>query len=222
MDLVAVEELIAAIKAGNSVAVRRELDSDHALVHFRAPGAASPILTAIYHGHPELIPLFLASGAELTLHEAAASGARERVLEVLLKEPNRLDETGEDGHAPLGLAIFFGHQELARELIHKGADVNLASKNEQNVAPLHAAVSRGEIGIVELLLARGADPNSRQQQGFTPLFAAAFQGREDIARLLLENGADSAALTDEGKSASMIAEERGHAELAMWLASTTA
>jgi ankyrin repeat protein len=47
--------------------------------------------------------------------------------------------------------------------------------------PLHLAVAAGHGKIVDELLKRGADPNSRNKQGYTPIFYAQ---TEDITQLL--------------------------------------
>src|SRR6266516_3622531 len=73
------EELFNAIRQNDAAAVASLLDEDRALL-----GAAShditPILFAVYHGHPELAQLFVERGAQLSLPELAALGDR-RVLD---------------------------------------------------------------------------------------------------------------------------------------------
>ena len=70
---------------------------------------------------------------------------------------------------------------------------------------------------MRLLLARGANPNSRNlKNGHTPLIMCARQ-REDCAecaRLLVEAGADREARNFEGKTALETARERGHLKVA--------
>lgn len=58
---------------------------------------------------------------------------------------------------------------------------------------LHHAVSRGDLGAVENLLAQGADPNAADEDGDTPLHLA---WHPKVARLLIENGADPNARTN--------------------------
>lgn len=59
-------------------------------------------------------------------------------------------------------------------------------------APLHEAAAFGHIRIVELLLAKGADVNIRNEGGETPLHYAAGHGHTRVMETLLENGADPA------------------------------
>jgi ankyrin repeat protein len=49
---------------------------------------------------------------------------------------------------------------------------------------------RGSLPMVEMLIARGANVNSRTRNETTPLHTAVLYSRLDAARLLLENGAE--------------------------------
>ncbi|KNC69297.1 hypothetical protein SARC_18195, partial [Sphaeroforma arctica JP610] len=61
--------------------------------------------------------------------------------------------------------------------------------------PLHTASQNGHKDVVELLLAKGADINvknndSLQQFGRTSLYVASENGHKDVVELLLAKGAD--------------------------------
>ncbi len=200
------DELFTAIRQNDEAAVAALLDEDPALL-----GATSnditPVLFAVYHGHPEMARLFTDRGAELSAAELAALGDR-RALD------GDVNEYSTDGFPLLGLAIFFGHSDLARALIERGADVNAAARNQARVQPIHAAATVGDGETVRLLLDRSADVNARQQLGYTPLHSAANRGDEALADLLLARGADPGATTDDGKTPADAAAERGHTELA--------
>ena len=55
---------------------------------------------------------------------------------------------------------------------------------------LHRAIRAGHLGVVEVLLAVGADPNKRNAQGRTPLNLAGQLGHKSIITLLIQCGAD--------------------------------
>ena len=60
---------------------------------------------------------------------------------------------------------------------------------------LHHAAQVGGISIaykevVELLIAKGADVNAKNDSGWTPLHHATYGGFKEVAELLIENGVD--------------------------------
>jgi ankyrin repeat protein len=57
------------------------------------------------------------------------------------------------------------------------------------LTPLHLAAFKGSVEMVELLLARGADPNARADKGATPLSAASRQGHKKVEAVLVRHGA---------------------------------
>jgi len=212
------EQLFAAIRAGDAARVSELLGAAPKLTAARAPDGASPILLSIYSGHPELVAVFEKAGAVLNLFEACAAGRGERVRALLQTDPSLAQAYSEDGYPALGLAVFFGHDDVAGLLIESGADLNARSRNSQGVTPLHAAAARHNASMVRNLLSRGADPDALQAAGFTALHEAAFHGDREIADLLLGYGADPRVKTADGKTAADLAAARGHGELAAQLA----
>ena len=212
-QLMKTDELFSAIRQNDAAAVAALLDEDPALLRATSHDM-TPILFAIYYGHPELAPLFVERGAQCSFGEAAALGERDLVLHMLDRDPSLLDSFTADGFPAVGLAIFFRHPELARDLIERGANVNAAARNAQKVMPVHAAVAVSDRETMCLLLDRGADINACQQMGYTALHEAAGIGDEAMVDLLLERGADPAAKDDEGKTPADIAAEKDHVALA--------
>ena len=68
-------------------------------------------------------------------------------------------------------------------------------------APIHEAAVAGDVELVELLIANGADVDDRDVHGYTPLLLAIQAGQSDIARALIKSGADvnARAVTDGGE-----------------------
>ena len=176
------------------------------------PGSA--ILTAMYHSKRADAQRLAADARTLTVWEAAALGADDRLRDLLDADPVLANACAADGHTPLGLAAFFATASTARLILERGGQVGAAARNEMKVQPLHAAVAARNAETMALLLEHGADPNARQQIGYTPLMGAASAGRNDMADLLLARGADPFLANDEGKTAADIAREHGHAALA--------
>jgi uncharacterized protein len=187
-----------AIKQGNTEEVKRLLSLDPSLIHHNLDGL-SPVLVAAYHQQSEMANFLAEKKVTLSIYEAAATGKTEHIIRILARDPELVKLHAEDGFHPLGLACFFGHYETAKYLIMAGAAVNSASRNALQATPLHSAVAANDLRIVDLLLAYGADPNTREQGGFTPAHIAAQNGNLDILRALIFGGADLDARTDEGK-----------------------
>jgi len=209
-------ELTDAIRQGDAAKITELLDRDPSLAGI-AENNVTPILLAIYHGKGDIARLLAGRGAPVSLPEAVALGDRDRVEQLLADEPSLIHARSADGFPVTGLAIFFGHGPLARWLIEQGADVNAAAENPQKVAPVHAAAAVCDRETMQLLLARGADPNARQQGDFTPLHGAASRGDVEMAKLLLAHGADASAVTADGATVAGVARKYGHPAFAEWL-----
>lgn len=205
-----------AIKTGDIAAIAALLDQDPTLAQ-DAENGVTPIMLAIYHGKADVARLLVDRGATVSFAEAVALGDAERVRTMLAADPQLLHSRSADGYPAAGLAIFFRHGELARELIALGADVNAAADNANCVAPVHAAAAVCDRETMRLLLERGADPNKKQQMDYTALHGAASRGDIEMAKLLIEHGADRNARGSDGLSAADVARKYGKSEFAEWM-----
>ncbi|CAG0883306.1 unnamed protein product [Darwinula stevensoni] len=62
--------------------------------------------------------------------------------------------------------------------------------DEEGMSPIHWASDRGFPNIVQYLIERGCDPNSRDGEKQTPLHYACSCGHKDVVIVLLKSGAD--------------------------------
>jgi ankyrin repeat protein len=79
------------------------------------------------------------------------------------------------------------------------------------------AAAQGEMGIVDLLLLRGAAVYQCESSGKTPLIAAIIGGHKDIVDMLLQNGADIDGKGRSGWTPVMWAAYEGKTEIARFL-----
>ena len=152
------------------------------------------------------------------LHLAAAL-AREGVLKTLVRNGAAIDMRAQDGQTPLGVALASGRRDLADWLDWRGwplprralqpADVAAAAMagdadavrrlidlgfevdavDAQGCTALLRACGGGHRAVVELLLARGADPQHVAHTGATPLSAAVSMRHGELVERLLAAGA---------------------------------
>ena len=180
--------------------------------------APTPILAALYRHDPAEAEC-LATGAELTLHEAAALGRTGRLAELAAAGAD-LAQPAPDGFTALHLACYFGHPEAAAWLLDRDVPVE-AEATPARLRPLHAAVATPDeataLVLARLLLPLHLEVDAVQAGGFTALHAAAERGSRPLAELLLFRGADVALRTVDGRTAAELAEAKGHRELAAWL-----
>jgi ankyrin repeat protein len=209
------QRLFAAIEAGQIETVHELVSGDRTLVDARNTSGLSAILVATYYGRNEIAKLLIDAGAHLTIHEAAATGAQERLEQILQMDPSAINSYSVDGWTPLHLAVFFGRVNIVHLLHSKGADLNAVSKSDERVKPLHSALANpNNAAVAQLLIDYGADVNATQALGYTPLHYAASYGLEGIVRNLLSHSVDRKARTIEGKTAQDLAIEKGHAAVA--------
>jgi ankyrin repeat protein len=119
------------------------------------------------------------------------------------------------------VASHSGHSELAKLLLERGADPNA---DGAGYTALHTAILRGDLKLVNALLAHGADPNVRLRKGSksgrqgklwvvpeefvgtTPFFLAAKFAEAGIMRALAIAGADTVSgLERDGTTPLMVA-----------------
>ncbi|OII72210.1 ANK repeat-containing protein [Cryptosporidium ubiquitum] len=92
------------------------------------------------------------------------------------------------GFTPLLLACKYKHKEVVRLLIEKGKS-QLDCTDSDGRTPLFYAISQLDIGLVNYLLEKGANPNFRDILGNTPLIHALMVNFKEAVSSLLSFGA---------------------------------
>lgn len=168
----------------------------------------------------------------LPLHEAARMGNSE-ALKKLLDAGALREAGGEDKHTALTRALEACRFETADLLVERGARLYVDSPVSDDLSrdiysrkiamrdslilrdpglpgyDLLVAARDGDYFKMQMLLAQGVDPDSRDSEGITPLMMAAANGRLYEARLLLDSGAEVNAASTGGLRALSLAAAMG-------------
>jgi uncharacterized protein len=158
------------IKTGDTNHLKEILTEEPSIADSKTESGISLLLYAVYCRNIEAIDIIKKHKKhDLDIFEATSTGDSKTVKQLLAQNPELLNTFSFDGFTLLGLASYFGHFNLVKLLLEKGADPNIPSNNQFRVAPLHSACSISNNEIAELLLLNGANVNARQLQDYTPL-----------------------------------------------------
>lgn len=221
--------LLFAAREGNLEMARRLIEAG-ADVNRPAANGTAPLVVAITNNHIELAMFLLDQGADPN----AADAFYKRTPLYAAVEMRNPDYTRD---TPAPIADRRDPMELIETLLARGANPNArvnttpfrgfyqVSANWANFdgqTPFLRAALSGDVTLMRLLLAHGADPNLGSHDGATPLMAAAGinwvvaqtysrsdQEYLDAARLCLEQGNDVHAVNSQGFTAMHGAANRG-------------
>jgi ankyrin repeat protein len=138
---------------------RGHVEAVRALLAAKPSGAKAmkPLLTAVVHGHVEIVKILLDNGAN----------------------PNETNNSDENA---LLLAINRSHFGVAAALIAAGADVN---KTSRITSAIHLACDKGNLEMVKLVVGAGAHIDQQNTSRDTPLGMAAYRGHLELCRYLV-------------------------------------
>lgn len=110
-----------------------------------------------------LVKHLAARGAPVSPAEYARLGDRKTLERLIKNDP----AVARDPQVIRG-AVDFGHLRLVEWLVSQGADVNARVGGESDHTPLHSAAWNGNLKMVKLLLAHGADRTALDRQYSAP------------------------------------------------------
>jgi uncharacterized protein len=152
-------DIFEAAALGRVDRLRRLLDREPALLNSVAPDGFFPLGLAAYFKHPDAVRLLLDRGADA--NQAASNGAKVTAL-----------------HA----AVSSNQPRIVEWLLDAGAGVN--ARQQMDYTPLMGAAANARTDILDVLLARGADPSLRTTDGKSAADLAREHGHEEIAARL--------------------------------------
>jgi len=111
--------------------------------------------------------------------------------------------------------VELGKRDAALAAIEQGVDVD--ERSADGTTALQWAAHRGDLALVEELVARGADANVANDYGSTALAAAAVEADPEMIAALLEAGADVESPNPEGQTVLMVVARTGRVDAARLL-----
>jgi ankyrin repeat protein len=213
----AIDELFAAVAAGDAARVDALVAGDRSLARARNAATLSVLAFARYCQQRAILDALVSAGPPLDVFDAAVIDDAARVRELVAADPSLVGAYSEDGFTALHFAAYFGATDAIGALLDAGASTAAVTKNFLANMPLHAAAAGGRVQACRLLLERGADVNARQHGGYSALHSPCFVNNREMAELFLAHGADPSAAADDGKTPADVASQQGNMELAALL-----
>ncbi|HEV8357244.1 MAG TPA: ankyrin repeat domain-containing protein [Gemmatimonadales bacterium] len=205
------EPVAAAIRARDPATVRSLLDAEPELLHAGDRRSNQPIHWAVMTRQLDLIDELLGRGADINARRQDGArpihlfngdyhhrGWRDVPRDVATTPAEVLAHLRARGaYCDINTAAHTGDLQRVNELLQE--DPALANRVGEHGGyylgggtPLRNAAAGGHMGIVQLLLAHGADPNL-PEEGIAPrghaLYSAVYHGHHEVAGLLLQHGA---------------------------------
>jgi len=152
-------DVFEASALGDLERLKNIVNHDPASVSSYSPDGFTALALSAYLGQKESVDFLIEKGADLNA-------------------PAR----NETGYTALTGAVSQNHNEIAKVLVRKGAQVNHGY--EGGFTPLMHAAYTGNVELVSLLLENGADPTARNSEGKTPLTFAQEKNNHQIIELV--------------------------------------
>ncbi|MDC0309321.1 ankyrin repeat domain-containing protein [bacterium] len=155
----------------------------------------TPLHYGVMKTKPGVVTLLLEAGADpdvantqnKTPLDIAISGSKDEIIDLLLEAGSAVEPPEDSIH------VLAWNNEVIGVKLHIYAGTDIDQADEFGNIPLLLAVTKGHIGVVELLILHEANLEVGDEHGFTPLIMSAELNHPEIVQLLLDGGADIAA-----------------------------
>jgi ankyrin repeat protein len=153
------------------------------------------IHVAAENGHNDIITYLISQGVVVNartidgataIHFAALRGHNDTITHLITQKAD-INAKMHDGRTALHIALQNGKIDTAIFLISNGADFNISYQE----LPLIAwAAKNGEMALLNSLVKKHVNIDTKDYKGNTALFWAAFYNKPDVVRYLIDEGAD--------------------------------
>ena len=206
-------------------------------INARGGQMVSPLVAAFHGKHFRIAELLHQHGADVNVGDqsnatsllvACASTGNLEIVQWLLNHEADVNAQDNRSYAPIHSAAAWGRLGVVRMLIECNADIGL--RGEFGRTPLHFAACRHDnddhVGVMQLLLDHGANPNELDNDGSAPLHYSSWQqdgsyvptwGSVEGTCLLLQYGAIIDAEDNEGRTPLQVALEHDRRDIAACL-----
>lgn len=163
----------------------------------------TPLHNAVMYSHYGITRLLLQYEVDVNKKNDRGSSPIQlaedtRILKLLLTHGADANITNNKGNTALHKAVMKSEKDIAQTLLKYGACVNC--KNIEGRTPLMMAK---DVGLVKLLLSRGANIHEKDKCGCTALMYAARGCLYDVIQILLKSGARITDRDDQGRTVLM-------------------
>jgi ankyrin repeat protein len=184
--------LQAASWRGHEQVVKTLLDKG-ADVNAQGGGYGNALQAASEGGHEQVVKTLLDKGADVKAADQicrttlllAAENGNEAIVSLLVKERPDLFQMSEDSQPTLSQVVANELAAVVKSIQTQDKDQLNSNTLEHGYTPLLWAAAKGHERVVELLLQKGVDPDSKDRFGQSPLLWAAANGHEAVLQQLL-------------------------------------
>ncbi len=224
------QKLLKACSKGDLSMVKKLATKDFDPNAISRKTGNSLLILACNSKNAELVTFLLDKGANLhaTNHlglnalSFAIHADNTEIAKLLIKKGGALEyiytNKNNESFTALSYACKFGSKEMVSLLLEHGANPNARLTRSYHKSPLGAAILRGDLPIVKLLVEKGARYDHKASGGTeSPLVMASQAGQLEIVRYLVSQGANLYELSNTGSSLAIVVARSGNIKIMKYL-----